>query len=152
MSSLTATCASALIAAAFALIAVADGDPLSEAEDTGIFNPAALTTVSGAEIYRQICQGCHMPDGRGAVGAGRYPSLANNPTLRSPQYMAVTILEGRRNMPGFGAHDAGSAFFLPPSLTDEQVAAVINYVRTHFGNRYTDAISAAQVQRMHHSR
>jgi mono/diheme cytochrome c family protein len=152
MNSLAATCASALIAAALTLIGVAAGDSPEEEEDTGMLNPAALNTVSGAEIYRQICQGCHMPDGRGAVGAGRYPSLANNPTLSSPQYMAVTILEGRRNMPGFGAHDGGSVFFSPPSLTDEQVAAVIDYVRTHFGNRYTDAISAVQVERMRHSR
>ena len=29
-------------------------------------------------------------------------------------------------------------------MTDEQVADVVNYVRTHFGNSYADAVSAAQ--------
>jgi mono/diheme cytochrome c family protein len=34
-------------------------------------------------------------------------------------------------------------------LTDEQVAGVINFVRTHFGNHYTDSITAAEVTAMH---
>jgi len=29
-------------------------------------------------------------------------------------------------------------------MTDEQVADVVNYVRTHFGNSYPDAVSASQ--------
>jgi mono/diheme cytochrome c family protein len=27
-------------------------------------------------------------------------------------------------------------------MSDEQVAAVVNYVRTHFGNSYQDAVTA----------
>ena len=30
-------------------------------------------------------------------------------------------------------------------MSDEQVADVVNYVRTHFGNSYPDAVSAADV-------
>jgi hypothetical protein len=30
-------------------------------------------------------------------------------------------------------------------MSDEQVADVINYVRTHFGNSYAGAVSAAEV-------
>jgi mono/diheme cytochrome c family protein len=59
--------------------------------------------------------------------------------------MALTILMGRRNMPAFGVKHAPA--FLGPSvtLTDEQIAAVINYVRTNFGNHYNDPITAAEV-------
>ena len=32
----------------------------------------------GEELYVNICQGCHMPDGKGATGAGAYPSIAGN--------------------------------------------------------------------------
>lgn len=117
----------------------------SGAANTGMFGTSKLDTVSGAEIYRQICQGCHMPDGRGASGAGHYPALARNPALKSPQFMALTIIHGRCNMPAFGGYEGGAFFFSPPSLTDEQIAAVINYVRTHFGNHYTDLITTAQV-------
>jgi mono/diheme cytochrome c family protein len=113
--------------------------------DMGIFNPPMLSAADGRQVYEQICQGCHMPGGLGAVGAGHYPALAKNPALGSAQYMALTILAGRRNMPAFGAkHAAG--FNLPPvTLSEAQVAAVINYIRTHFGNRYSDSITAAEV-------
>jgi mono/diheme cytochrome c family protein len=92
-----------------------------------------------------------MPDARGAVGAGRYPALAQDRTLVSRQYMALTILKGRRNMPAFGAKHA-IGFGAPPAvLSEAQIAAVINYVRTHFGNRYTDPITAAEVAALEQS-
>jgi mono/diheme cytochrome c family protein len=31
-------------------------------------------------------------------------------------------------------------------LSDDQVAAVVNYVRTHFGNNYQDAVTAEDVK------
>jgi mono/diheme cytochrome c family protein len=31
-------------------------------------------------------------------------------------------------------------------MSDEQVAAVVNYVRTHFGNHYGDAVTAEDVR------
>jgi mono/diheme cytochrome c family protein len=31
-------------------------------------------------------------------------------------------------------------------MTDDQVAAVINYVRTHFGNTYQDAVTSDEVK------
>jgi mono/diheme cytochrome c family protein len=113
--------------------------------DTGILDPAISSTTDGRQIFEQICQGCHMPDGRGAIGAGRYPALAKDRTLVSRQYMALTILTGRRNMPAFGARHAIGFEGPPATLSEEQIAAVINYVRTHFGNRYKDSITAAEV-------
>jgi mono/diheme cytochrome c family protein len=59
----------------------------------------------GEAIYQGICQGCHMPQGQGAVGAGAYPALAGNP-----------------------------------------IAAVANYVRSHFSNSYADRVTAAEVK------
>ena len=88
----------------------------------------------GATLYHAICQGCHMPDARGAHGAGSYPALADNPKLASSAYPAVMVLHGRDAMPAFGAE-----------LSDAQVAAVVNYVRTHFGNHYGDKLTAADV-------
>jgi mono/diheme cytochrome c family protein len=120
------------------------GSP-AQADSLGIFNPAILSTTDGRQIFEQVCQGCHMPEGRGAIGAGHYPALAKDRALGSRQYMALTILMGRRNMPAFGVKHA-IGFGLPPAtLSYEQIAAVINYVRTHFGNRYMDPITAAEV-------
>jgi mono/diheme cytochrome c family protein len=110
-----------------------------------ILDAEPLSLANGQEIYEHICQGCHMADGGGAVGAGRYPALAKNRNLASRQFMALTLLMGRRNMPAFGAKHALEFIGRPVVLTDVQIAAVINYVRTHFGNHYTDAITAAEV-------
>ena len=128
-----------------ALAAVALVDTPARADSAGIFDPATLSTTDGRQIFEQICQGCHMPNGQGAVGAGHFPALANNRTLASRKYVALTILTGRRNMPAFGAKHAIGFGGPPATLSEDQIAAVINYVRTHFGNRYTDSITAAEV-------
>lgn len=91
--------------------------------------------LTGEQIYTRICQGCHMPDAKGAVGAGHYPALAHDGNLASAAYPAVMVINGRGNMPAFG-----------PMLTDEQVAGVVNYVRTHFGNAYTDSLKPDDVK------
>jgi mono/diheme cytochrome c family protein len=108
-------------------------------------DPVPLTAMNGRQIYESICQGCHMADGVGAVGAGHYPALAKDPTLASRQYMALTLLMGRRNMPAFGEKHALGFGGPAVALSDAQIAAVINYVRTNFGNHYTDSITAAEV-------
>jgi mono/diheme cytochrome c family protein len=90
---------------------------------------------SGEELFANVCQGCHMSDGKGATGAGTYPSLAGNSRLESSGYPIAVVINGQRGMPPFGA-----------MMSDDQVAAVVNYVRTHFGNRYQDAVSVEDVR------
>lgn len=116
------------------------------ADNNGVQTASQVNTSSGEQTYRQICQGCHMPDGRGAVGAGHYPAFAGNPTMASASYMAVTILQGRRDMPSFKptAHHGG--FFRSAALDDPQIASVVNYIRTHFGNHYTDTLTSEDVK------
>ncbi len=120
-------------------------DAPTRAAVPSIFDPTPFGTTDGRQIYEHICQGCHMPDAGGAVGAGHYPALANDPTLVSRQYMALTLLKGRRNMPAFGVKHAIGFVGPPVTLSSAQIAAVVNYVRTHFGNHYKDMITAAEV-------
>ena len=110
-----------------------------------IFSPVTFDTTDGRQIYEHISQGCHMPDAGGAVGAGHYPALAGDPTLVSRQFMALTLLNGRRNMPAFGAKHAIGFTGPPATLSSAQIADVVNYVRTHFGNHYKDMITPAEV-------
>jgi mono/diheme cytochrome c family protein len=117
----------------------------ARADSADLAGSVPLKAMDGRQIYEHICQGCHMADGGGAAGAGRYPALAKDPTLVSRQYMALTILAGRRNMPAFGAKHAPAFLGPPVALTEAQVAAVINYVRTNFGNDYKDPITEAEV-------
>jgi mono/diheme cytochrome c family protein len=94
-----------------------------------------FTEKSGAELFANVCQGCHMPDGKGATGAGTYPSLAGDSNLEAGGYPVSIVVNGQRGMPPFGA-----------MMSDDQVAAVVNYVRTHFGNRYRDAVTSEDVR------
>jgi mono/diheme cytochrome c family protein len=95
----------------------------------------AVPYDSGADIYQHVCQGCHMPGGRGAVGAGRFPALAHDTNLEAAGYPIARVLNGHGGMPWFNG-----------LLTDAQIAEVVNYVRTHFGNTYTDAVTVEDVK------
>jgi mono/diheme cytochrome c family protein len=90
---------------------------------------------SGEELFANVCRGCHMSDGKGATGAGTYPSLAGNGNLESSGYPVGIVVNGQRGMPPFGA-----------MMSDDQVAAVVNYVRAHFGNGYRDTVTAEDVR------
>lgn len=122
---------------AFALIVAlsAIGTAQAQTADADFLDRKDATHVTGQQIFTHICQGCHMADGKGAVGAGHYPALANNPKLAAAAYPAVMVLNGRGAMPSFSRE-----------LTDAQVADVVNYVRGHLGNAYTDTLKPEDVK------
>jgi mono/diheme cytochrome c family protein len=133
-----------------ALLLLGAGANHAQSSDNAFYTRATLRDANGEAIFRHICQGCHMPDAKGATGAGTYPALTGNPRLASPQYMAATILFGRHDMPSFETKLSTSrSFFDDAKLSDAQIAEVINYVRTHFGNHYSDSITADEVTAMH---
>jgi mono/diheme cytochrome c family protein len=108
----------------------------ARAQGSAHFSPAfRFTQQSGEQLFANVCQGCHMPDAKGAVGAGIYPSLAGNKNLEAGGYPVYVVVRGQRAMPPFGA-----------MMSDDQVAAVVNYLRTHFGNDYPDAVTAEDVK------
>ncbi len=100
---------------------------------SGFFSPFPFQ--GGEAIYKGVCQGCHMPDAKGAVGAGAYPALAKNENLETAAYPVSIVLKGQKAMPFFGMQ-----------LNDQQIADVVSYVRTHFGNKYKNKITAADVK------
>jgi len=57
--------------------------------------------------------------------------------IRTLDDLEAAITQGRlqKGMPPFGR-----------MMNDEQVAAVVNYIRTHFGNDYGDAVTAQDVK------
>ncbi len=95
----------------------------------------AFSESGGEALYANVCQACHMPDGKGASGAGTYPSLAGDKALEAAGYPLSVVVNGQHGMPPVGI-----------MMSDEQVAAVVNYVRTHFGNHYRDAVTADNVK------
>jgi mono/diheme cytochrome c family protein len=107
----------------------------SQSSDGAFMSPRHFMQRDGEVIYRTVCQGCHMPDAQGAVGAGAYPALAGDVKLAEAEYPVLVVVNGSKGMPPFGS-----------LLDDEQVAAVVNYVRSHFGNSYPDSVSPADVK------
>lgn len=113
---------------------------VAQADTSGVFSStgSAEKLNSGEAIYRHVCQGCHMADGRGGTGAGaNIPALANNPHLQSPYYPASIILHGYGAMPWFSS-----------MLDDRQTADVVNYIRNHFGNKYNDVLKPQDITPM----
>jgi mono/diheme cytochrome c family protein len=109
---------------------------VAHAQSAAHFSPFfRFTEQSGEQLFANVCQGCHMPDGKGATGAGTYPSLAANKNLEAGGYPVYVVVRGQRAMPAFGV-----------MMSDDQVAAVVNYLRTHFGNAYKDAVTAEDVK------
>ncbi|MFC3102194.1 cytochrome c [Altererythrobacter lauratis] len=106
----------------------ADADAPTAAAHSG------FSELGGEALYANICAACHMHAGEGAVGAGFYPALANNPRMIAKGYPLYVVVKGMNGMPP-----------MADMMTDEQVADVVNYIRTNFGNSYTDAVTPAEV-------
>jgi mono/diheme cytochrome c family protein len=123
-----------------ALLASAAGGALAQSGTQGAFDrmPSPgfrFSETTGEALYANVCQACHMPDGKGATGAGTYPSLAGDKNLEAGGFAVSVLVHGQRGMPPVGL-----------MMTNDQVAAVVNYVRTHFGNHYNDAVSSEEVK------
>lgn len=119
-------------------LALAGPDPMRREDAIFQNDHNNFTSTDGAVLYQSICQGCHMPEGQGAhSGAGMYPKLADNPRLATPDYPATIMLNGLHGMPSFSA-----------DLNDTQIAAVANYVTTHFGNKSTQTVTEQQVKEL----
>jgi mono/diheme cytochrome c family protein len=123
---------------------------VAAADDSAFTSGTSLESVGGPEIYSHICQGCHMPGGVGAVGAGKYPKLAGDPALVSWEYVALTVLNGKNGMPPFGLPADQVMETRAAHLSDAQIAGVVNYVRSNFGNHYKNKATAKQVAALPH--
>ena len=95
--------------------------------------------AAGREIYRNICQGCHQPDGRGQDRIA--PTLVGSAlALAPPDIPARVLLHGKE----------GPIGLMPPvgtTLQDEQIAAVLTYVRREWGQS-ASPVDAEAVKRV----
>lgn len=135
-----------LIVGTFSLgFALASAPVVTAQEAKPVISPGLFTYApqDGASLYATICQGCHMSSGQGAVGAGSYPALAKNKNLEAKSYLLHVIVNGLHGMPPFGR---GRTLYGAGALSEAQIAAVANYVRTNFGNSYGDPITIDDVK------
>ena len=92
----------------------------------------AVAAETGQSLYNDNCAACHQRSGLGIKGA--FPALAGDKVVQSaPTTAAIVLLNGRGGMPAFKS-----------DLTDAQLAAVLTYVRTSWGNK-AGAASVADI-------
>ncbi len=88
----------------------------------------------GREVYKNICQTCHQPDGRGQDRVA--PSLLGSTLALAPAAITARIvLNGKE----------GSIGLMPPigmTLSDDQVAGVLTYIRREWGQTGTPVDSS----------
>ena len=90
---------------------------------------------AGAQIYLDRCAGCHRSDGKGNGKA--FPALAGNPVLQTgdPTSAIHIVLTGGAMPP---TRTAPSAMTMGPYaaiLSDREIADVVTFVQTSWGNR-----------------
>jgi mono/diheme cytochrome c family protein len=109
----------------------------SRAEPTttrGATQVSASVLARGSALYKNQCANCHQMDGRGQPAA--YPPLAQNPSIEMESSVNAIrmVLNG-----GYPPQTAGNPrpYGMPPFaqiLSDEEIAAVVSYIRVSWGN------------------
>jgi mono/diheme cytochrome c family protein len=134
-------------AMAIYLKSLGQGSPIA-AEVSPVPAPeSSLLLHFGQTVYDTHCASCHGADGRGMPP--EYPPLAGNPSIQMESAVNPIrmVLNG-----GFPPGTAGNPmpYGMPPfaqSLSDDEVAAVVTYIRASWGNRGT-SVSARQANEL----
>jgi len=129
------------------LKSLGQGNPLTP-EVSGIPAPESSLLMSfGQTVYATHCAICHAADGRGMPP--EYPPLAGNPSIQMESSVNPVrmVLNG-----GFPPGTAGNPmpYGMPPfaqTLSDDEVAAVVTYIRAAWGNRGS-AVNARQANEL----
>ncbi|MBV9427453.1 MAG: c-type cytochrome [Bradyrhizobiaceae bacterium] len=106
--------------------------------------PDQALMKSGEQIFIDECAACHRQNAKGIPGM--FPTLAGSPAVQStdPASLLRVVLRGARS----AATDAAPTGPAMPAfgwlLSDQEVAAVITYIRNAWGNS-APAVSAADV-------
>jgi mono/diheme cytochrome c family protein len=87
------------------------------------------THLAGAKLYIDNCSGCHQSSGRGITGV--IPPLAGNPVVMAekPNNIIKVMIRGIKQRDGYIAMPSYA-----PSLNNEEILEISNYVRSSWGN------------------
>ncbi|MHA7116900.1 cytochrome c [Pseudomonas promysalinigenes] len=101
----------------------------------------------GASVYIDNCAACHRTDGQGYTRV--FPALAGNPVVQTADATSLihVVLAGG-TVPA--THTAPSNFTMPAfgwRLSDQEVAEVVNFIRTSWGNQGSQ-VSAKDVKEL----
>ncbi|MEJ7767256.1 MAG: cytochrome c, partial [Chitinophagaceae bacterium] len=119
---------------------------------TELLGPARALFVKGKEIYSRegFCITCHQPDGKGLTAAGFPPLAGTQWVTGNSERLIKIVLKGLHGpIEVGGVQYAGQVPMTPfgGMLKDEEIAAVLMYVRNSFGNK-APAITKDQIKRV----
>ncbi len=94
-----------------------------------------VSASNGERIYNQNCASCHQSNGEGVKGT--FPPLAGNPTVTGFDVHVIHIvkfgLTGRTAVDGVDYNGMMPAW--SQSLSNADIASVITFIRSAWGNR-----------------
>jgi alcohol dehydrogenase (quinone), cytochrome c subunit len=117
----------ALGLALLALAAAADQPPRQ--------TPAPAANEKGREVFQRACAVCHMVDGSGVPNL--QPALdGGNPVVQgSRDTLIALLLKGAEKVLPANRERYANQMPAFETLTDDEIAAVLSYVRGSFGNK-----------------
>jgi mono/diheme cytochrome c family protein len=109
--------------------------------------PAVETKVNpGQEIYMKYCMACHQASGSGVQGM--YPTLQKTDWVYGDKSRLIgLLLNGQQGEIMVNGQVFRGVMPPHPYLTDVQIADVLTYVRSNFGNT-ADAVLPEEVARL----
>lgn len=110
---------------------------------------SAQASVSGEEVYKRTCIACHQVNGEGI--AGTFPPLAKSDYLMNRKEVIHQVIEGKTGEMIVNGVKYNS--IMPPqTLNDEEIAAVLTYVYSSWGNSgapvTTDEVKSVRVPKI----
>ena len=104
-----------------------------------------IPASASAELYQQKCMMCHQAAGAGLPNV--FPPLAESEWVNGPAENLIRIqLRGLTGPITVKGNKYASV--MPPNaaMTDEEIASVLTYVRSNFGNK-ADAVTPEMVKK-----
>ena len=127
-------------------------EPEEEPIETDLEGPQRELFVKGQQIYSRdgSCETCHQPNGKGLEASGFPPLAGTRWVLGNEERLIKLVLKGLQGpIEVQGRQYPGNVPMTPfeGMLDDEEVAAVLTYVRNAFGNEAAP-VSPETVQRV----
>lgn len=89
----------------------------------------------GKAVFTQYCLTCHQADGSGVPGM--HPPLGQGSWVgRDPKELVAVLIKGLNGKVEVNGEVYNSSMPSQAQLTDEEMANVLSYVRSSFGNSY----------------
>lgn len=124
--------------------ASAAASPVATSASNTMAMAGGASAAAGEKVYTTNCSSCHQANGKGQPGV--FPPLAGNAVVTGPADAVITIVKNGKSgkITVNGTTYNGQMPAWKGTLSDKDIASVITYIRSAWGNK-ASAVTAAQV-------